>query len=561
MARARLDSERACWAILVAAMALSAAAILWFTRGTSFFSDEFTCFVASRGFDVKALLSPHNGHLFLGLRVVYAALFDLFGADYLVLRLLQAVGVALVAGLFYVLAKRRVEPAVALGPAILLLFLGSAPDSTLSPLGIPHVYSLAAGLGALIALERGDRRGDAAACVLLVVSVSFFSIGLAFIAAAAVSVGLRADRWRRAWIALVPVALYAAWLFLAPKYTGAPYYDDTHLSVANVLLIPSFVADAAAAVLTAVSGLGHDFAGAMISGGGSAADITQREWGYPLAAAATAGLVARLWFGPRPRPAFWVSLGGLLAFWASTAMVSGLNRYPYSQRYAYAGAILLLLVAASALTDLRLPRWLAPAVLGATVLALGANLYTDSQASGELRAFSTYNRADLTALELARNRVDPAFIPPSPNVSVAVAYQAVGGAGPVLDAVARNGSFAYSLPELRAQPEEVRGTADAALVQAERLQVAPAAPGTMPVHCRGIGDPGLIAVGPPGVLLRSPRERSVTLGRFATLPAANVGSLAPGELSVLRIPADAASDPWRVALSPGGPVTVCRVAE
>ena len=92
MVRARLDSERACWAILVAAMALSAATILWFTRGTSFFSDEFTCFVASRGFDVKALLSPHNGHLFLGLRVVYAALFDLFGADYLVLRLLQAVG-------------------------------------------------------------------------------------------------------------------------------------------------------------------------------------------------------------------------------------------------------------------------------------------------------------------------------------------------------------------------------------------------------------------------------------------------------------------------------------
>lgn len=559
MVRARLDSERACWAILVAAMAVSAGTILWFTRGTSFFSDEFTCFVASRGFDPTALLSPHNGHLFLGLRVVYAALFDLFGADYLVLRLLQAVGIALVAGLFFVLAKRRVEPGVALAPAILLLFLGSAPDSTLSPLGMPHVYSLAAGLGALIALERGDRRGDGAACLLLIVSVSFFSIGLAFIAGAAVSVALRGDRWRRAWIVLVPVALYAAWLFLAPKYTGAPYYDDTHLSVSNVLLVPSFVADAAASVLAALSGLGHDFAGAAISGGGSAPDITQRSWGYPLAALAAAGLVARLWSGRRPGPAVWVSLGTLIAFWASTAMVSGLNRYPYSQRYVYAGAVLLLLVAAGALEGLRLPRRLAPVLLVATVLALGANIYNDSEASKVLRSFSASNRTALAALELTRTPVDPGFTPQS--IDIAIAYEAVGGAGPVLDAVHRNGSFAFSLPELRGQSEGLREFADRTLVGAERLHLTPAESGSRTGGCRRIRDPGLVTVRSPGVLLRSAGERSVTLGRFGDLPVTDVGSLPPAQLSALRIPRDSAPDAWHLALSPSGPVTVCQLRE
>lgn len=135
-------------------MLLSPAAILWFTRGTSFFSDEFTCFVASRGFDPQAILSPHNGHLFAGLRVLYATVFELFGANYLVLRVVQAVGVPLVVALFFVLAKRRIPTALALAPAVLLLFFGSAPDVTLSPLGIPHVYCLAAGLGAMIGLER-----------------------------------------------------------------------------------------------------------------------------------------------------------------------------------------------------------------------------------------------------------------------------------------------------------------------------------------------------------------------------------------------------------------------
>ena len=176
-----------------------------------------------------------------------------------------------------------------------------------------------------------------------------------------------------------------------------------------------------------------------------------------------------------------------------------------------------------------------------------------------LRDFSADNRAALAALELGGDRVDPKFIPQT--ITIAVAYEAVGGAGPVLDAVKRNGSFAFSLPELREQAESLREFADKTLVGSQHLSLKPAEPGTSGTDCRRIRDPALIPVGPPGALLRSADARSVTLGRFGTLPSADVGSLAPGELSVLRIPADAAPDPWRVALSPGGPVTVCRVAE
>ena len=47
--------------------------------------------------------------------------------------------------------------------------------------------------------------------------------------------------------------------------------------------------------------------------------------------------------------------------------------------------------------------------------------------------------------------VAPGFVPFAAPVRVSFAYLAVGGAGPTLAAVHRNGSFAFSLAELRNQ--------------------------------------------------------------------------------------------------------------
>ena len=65
----------------------------------------------------------------------------------------------------------------------------------------------------LVALDRDDRRGDIAACAFLTVAAGFSSLGLAFIAAAAVEVFLR-RRERglgRAYVFAIPAALFGFW--------------------------------------------------------------------------------------------------------------------------------------------------------------------------------------------------------------------------------------------------------------------------------------------------------------------------------------------------------------
>ncbi len=543
-----LADERTAWAILGVAIVFSGALILWFTRSTSFFSDEFTYFATSRGYDLKALLSPHNGHLIAGVRLLYATVFKLFGAHYLVFRLLEAVGVALVAVLFFVFAKRRLGTGVALAPSVLLLFLGSAADDTLSPLGITHVYSVAAGLGALLVLERDDKRGDLAGCALLVVAVCTFSVGLAFLGGGAVSVLLRRDGWRRAWVFLIPLAVFGAW-HLAPKLAGPGYDPETHFKLSNIRFVPKFVVQGTAAVAAAITGLSYDFTNPVPAAAGSAPDITTFSRGYPIAALVTLGLFMRLLHGP-PRRSLWASLAVLLAFWSSTAMVQSFNRYPYSERFVYAGAVALLLVVVDVLAGVRLPRRLAPLVLVATVFALAVNIDEFRGPSDVLRSYAQQSRADLSAIELARQRIGPGF---APIDRLFFAYFVVGGAGHLLDAVDRNGSFAFSLPELRDQSEAVRDHADSTLARALGLRLTEIPSSEAAERCvrhhRHFAAARHVKLRSPGVLLRSGTTTKVTLGRFADTPAVQMGSLPPGRSALLRLPRDQAPEPWQAALS------------
>jgi hypothetical protein len=554
------ESPQLCAAVLGMAMVVSGALCMWWTRGTVFFSDEFTYFVASRGFDPSALLRPHNGHLIFAPRLIYATVFALFGPDYVVFRLLEVLGIALVSGLFFVYTRRRVGAAVALPPSVLLLFLGSSPDVTLSPLGITHVYSVAAGVGALLALDRGDRRGDLACCALLAISVATFSIGLAFVAGVAISVLLRGDRVRRSWIVLVPIVLYGAWS-LAPKLGGPLSGSNTAVRLWNIALIPNFAANAAGAVVAALAGLSHDFTnpgGDAIGNPGAAPDITSSTWGFVIVGLAVAALVAR--YKRLGVPAkLWTSLGVVLAFWASTALVEGPNRYPYSQRYVYAGAVGVLLAASDGLGGVRLPRRALPFLFAATFLALGANITQFRAASGVLRADSTANRTVLAAVQLAGQRAAPTFLPPGP-VRVTFAYLVVGGARPTLEAVRRNGSYAFTLPELRAQAEGWRELADKTLAGALRLRLTPA---PMPPAGRGCLQAGTsatprdLALHAPGIELRSPVPATVRVRRFAASFSSPIGRLSPRSFAVLRIPPDSAPDPWHITLSTGAPITVC----
>jgi hypothetical protein len=548
-----LRSERNCWIVLALAMLLSIALGLWLTRGTTFFIDEVTYFLANRGYDLKALLSPHNGHLIFVPRLIYATVFKLFGADYVVFRILQGVGLAAAAGLFFVLAKRRVGPTAALGPTILLLFLGSGWAITLTPEGITHVYCVIACLGALVALESRWRFADAAACALLVVAVATFSIGLAFVFGVAVSVLLRPDRWRRAWIFLIPAAVYLLWLVAAPKLHGLVYLSGTGLRLENFLLIPSFVGEAASSVAAASTGLSYDF---VLPRSG---DVSNAGWGVVIAVVAVAALVFRLRRGRIPA-SLWMSLAILLGFWASTAMVSGrvlLGDTPQAGRYVYAGVVIALLVAADAVRGLRLSRRAVGLVLIVVAFALTANIALLREGSTVLREYSATLRSQLAAVVVARHQVARHFTTPGALAS----FVGPEGAGAMLAAFERNGSFAFSVPELLAQSEPNREAADSILVQAQRLGLAPVS-GRGPARgCHRVsaepGAPVELTVRPPGVILRSPRTAPVTLGRFADTPTVAIGTLQPGTAYSLHIPRDLSSIPWRASVPAGTPLTAC----
>src|SRR3954451_21516301 len=75
---------------LAVAMAISVGLALWFGRDSSFSLDEGVWFAQSPHLGARGAVEPYNGHLILTTRVVYAGLFNLFGPDYWVIRLLTS---------------------------------------------------------------------------------------------------------------------------------------------------------------------------------------------------------------------------------------------------------------------------------------------------------------------------------------------------------------------------------------------------------------------------------------------------------------------------------------
>ena len=189
-----LDRADTCRAVLWVATVLYAGLAMWLTRGATLFVDGMQLFNDNRGLDAGALLRPLNGHLVLLERSVFAAGFALFGADFVVFRLVEVAGALLAVWLLFEFLRRRVGPPAALAAALLVLFLGSAWEVTLVPDVETNVYSAAFGIGALLALDRRDRRGDVAACLLLALSIAAWTLGLAFAVVAAVLVATQ-PRW------------------------------------------------------------------------------------------------------------------------------------------------------------------------------------------------------------------------------------------------------------------------------------------------------------------------------------------------------------------------------
>lgn len=556
----RLHEPRVAWAVLGLAMLLSAGLILHTAQGQSFAVDEVFYYgrvadykgelVHYAPFSLEYLFAPFNGHLPVGGRFVYEVVFAVFGAQYTVFVLINIASLFACVALTFELARRRVGTIAALAPCIVLLFLGFASEQLLWPLDFNTAASLAAGLGAVLVLQREDRRGDILACLLLTLSIAMIELGLPFALGIAVWLLLqrRKEALRRAWIVLVPLALYAVWWIWARKF------DQSETTAGNLHLIPETFMHAAAAVLGSLTGTNPIQAGSY---------VTAVTWfGRALAVAVAIALLARLWLNKLPRT-IWVWLIVLGSYWLLLALAA---RPPEAGRYILVGAVLVVLIAVDAVRR-RVPDGVAVALLILALVALPANIaqLTEGRADDTLHHDPPVSQTEFAMLELARQHVDPDYVVTSdPRVAEVDGGLFIGiPAGAYLDAADHNGPFSYSLDEVREKDEGLRLIADAALVGALGVTVEPVQPPARGTECRSIAvasgaESATFAVAAGKLLLRpaSADPTGLWLARFADSPrSVGIDYLPNGHWSQLNIPADEAPDRWRVTVDQ--PVTVC----
>ncbi|MDX6583607.1 MAG: hypothetical protein QOI10_2791 [Solirubrobacterales bacterium] len=544
------------WPVLAIAIAIAAVVILAAGNGLSFSGDELYYFgrqadvalppVHYGSFSLEYLLAPHNGHLQPAGKLIYEAMFVIFGADYTPFRVLELLLVMVSIGLFFELARTRLGAPVALLLAILLCFLGAAWEVLLWPFDLHTIGALAAGLGALLVLERGGRRADPIACLLLCVSIAFVELGVAIAAAVAVSILIRGDRRRRLWIVAVPGVLYIAW------YLWARRFELTPVGLENA-------ADVIGSWFDSLRAVGSSLTGTLATGDGAPVPVVGLSaFGAVLAGGAIALFALRLRRGALP-PTFWPLLTALLVYWTFIGLA---ERSADSSRYVFAGAVLVLLVAADLLRDRR-PGPGAIAILALIVaLALPGNIAKLEDGGDYLAKDAELTRGEFAMLEVAGPHAKPGYVAAYDGVArqVGASPYLVMDAAIYLDAVRRIGSLADSLDVVRGRELILRQTYDVVLARTLDLKLEPvAAPDQRRLACdTPAGAPGVSPVPAQGVFVQAlDADVELRISRFVpNLPIFTLGTVAAGDWVRLDLPgADSAPDPWKLFFD--APIRAC----
>jgi hypothetical protein len=539
--------------LLVAAMATAAVLYLALTWHFTFLQDSWDFLINRRSFTADAIFQPHNEHIVAIPVVIEQILLRVFGMgsakpEYVLL----TIGLLATAYLIFVYVSRRVGPWFGLFAAVLMLFLGPAWELLLWPFEIVLLGSVLFGLLMLLALERDDRRGDVLACVCLTVSFGFSSLGLPFAAAALAAVLLSPrERWlRRAYIFVIPVALFALW------YLGWGHNAESHLSLHNVLASPRYVAELAAFGVGNLFGLGANPEGETI----------EIVWGAILLVLIVIAVGARQLRRPGFDPGLWPVAAATAANWFLTAFNQAPGRAPISSRYQYTSALFILLLLANLLAKERFGRRAVLVGAAVTLLAIGPNVVVLKEGRNNLEVQSVLTRADTGAIEIARRTVSPEF-QLGPEISGTPTLVNVF-AGSYLEAVDEYGSPADSPTQLEAAPAYARKQVDIILGQALPLstntQAGVYAPGGGQENCLTIedGQPEAVKLGPGATRIEvAPGpDAAFSLRRFAEpgeYPVTTAG--AHGEsTTTLKIPRDEAPQPWYLHIEATQPVRVCR---
>jgi hypothetical protein len=539
---------------------LTGAWLMYETRGTTLWFDEWIWALEYRDNSLSGFIAPHNGHPTLIPVAIYRFLFATVGIDQSAPY--RAVGIAghlLVVSVLFLYGHRRAGVGVALLAAVLILFLGPGWQNIIWGLQIGWLVSIAGGLGALLMLDRRDRAGDLAACGLILVTIAASGPGVAIALGLIVEIA-RTRGVRGAWVALVPLGLFAIW-WLAYQDTGTIRRQET--------LVPGFVADSAAATLSALAGLSSPLLGE---------DAVALSWGRPLAVAAVALVVWRLWRMERVPTRVLTLLAILGAFWVLTGVQRAGIGPAEASRYVYVAAVFAVALGVELVRGVAISRraWLV--VAGAAALITVANIGDMRSGADYLRGQGLLTRTGLAALEIA----EPVAAPEAPVRGIP-GYPFVVVPTDRYFALKQDlGTPAATADELATAPEPARLRADEELVALHGLTLEPTEPtaeGTAPtvdittggeVTTRdGCVEFEPVAAGPvepaPAIELTVPPAGLVVSGaatvsvrRFADGFADEpIGRVAPEGSGLLAIRPDLSTVPWHARVQPEAGVTVC----
>jgi hypothetical protein len=541
--------------LLVWLLGASGCLLLYLGSKLTFLLDDWEFLLYRRDFSADAILDPHGEHIVALPVLIYKALLATAGmGSALPYRVVSTALFLASAALLFVFLRRRVGDWPALAAASIVLFLGAAWEDLLWSFQMTYFGSAAAGLGALLALEREDRRGEIVACALLVVSILFSSLGLSFAIGAAVHILLGGERRRRLYVFLVPLAVYALW------WLGWGHDAESALSLDNVARTPLYVIDSLANAVGSATGLTNP-----------AIEVHDRLlWARPMTVVLVFLAAWRLYKRDRVPHWFWVVLATAGSFWVLAGFNQMPGRDPGASRYQYLDVVFLFMLAAELLRPelergLRIGTKALAAIGVVTALSLAANLDELHDAyEGTYHPISQLEKAGLGSLDIAEATVEPGFVLSEDVVDTGFVNV---DAGSYFSARDEYGSPAYDEAEIAASPEFVRYAADKVLFGALRIGLEPLPASAVPATgCETVPSDGgaspLLSLPPGGVVVEAgdqPIER-FELSRFSTGSApVLIAGLGPGEAGRLALPHDKATAPWKLRLITAGPTKVCNL--
>ena len=533
--------------LLAVAVLASGTTVLILVGDVIFLRDEWSVALDRRGVSAGVFLDPFVGHLAAALIAIYKLLLATFGmSSPLPFHVVSTLIYLLAAVLLFVYARRRVGDWLALLGTVVILFFGASAADILSPFQMFFSGAIAAGIGALLALDRDDRRGDVIACLLSAVSIAFGEAGVAFAIGVLVRVALsRRPLVPRLYVALVPLFLYGLW------WLGWGHTAESYVTWHNVATTPTYALDAASAAIASLTGLAN------------ASDALPtpvgQQW-LPAAFIAAIALAAwRIRILGRVPPGIWPVLAIGLTFWG----LAGLNQFfgfraPGNGRYLYPSAVFVLLIASELLRGVRVGRVGMVAAVIVTGAGLAANLtFLNDGYKSYFKPANEQQRGAIAALDIA-GPDDPSFVLTAKTSPVT--FFAID-TGRYLSAVDAFGSPAYTDAELAAAPESSRAEADRVFAAVLGLKLEPG--GSPAGPCRTVpaspGAQAALELGPGKVTLASGggADAEVKLGRFSDDLPVDAGSLQPGSRASITIPADRSDRPWRLGLQGEGRTRVC----